>query len=88
MIRESLFPPGTPVCVKQLVRRRGGSIETEIVGVVEAWEERPTGSWYAHGKNDKLWLHRLRLRKVDGELTCLVIDENTTIARLERAPTK
>jgi hypothetical protein len=86
MVSESHFPPGTPVRVKQAIRRRGEPTEIEIVGVIEAWEERPTGSWYVHGKNDKLWLHRLRLRKVDGELTCLVIDENTTIARLERAP--
>ena len=82
---QSLFPPGTPVCVRQTVRRRDRSYEAEVVGVVEAWEELPTGSWYAHGRKDKLWLKRLKLRKADGEVTLLVIDDRTEIARLEAA---
>lgn len=82
-VAASTFPPGTPVCVRQVVERRVRSITSEVVGVVEAWEELPTGSWFAHGKNDKLWLMRLKLRKLDGELTLLVIDDRTEIARLE-----
>ena len=82
-VAESLFPTGTPVCVRQTIVRRDQSFESEVVGVVEAWEELPTGSWYAHGKKDKLWLTRLKLRKLDGELTLLVIDDHTEIARLE-----
>lgn len=82
---ESLFPPGTPVCVRQTVRRRDQSYQAEVIGIVEAWEDLPTGSWYAHGRNDKLWLKRLRLRKADGEFTLLVIDDSTEIARLEAA---
>jgi hypothetical protein len=84
---ERLFPPGTPVCVTQHVRRRAamGPFEAEVVGVVEAWQDRPTGSWHAHGKHDKLWLRRLKLRKADGEITLLVIDDATRIARLEAA---
>ncbi len=87
---QSRFPPGTPVCVKQRVHRRARSYESEVVGVVEAWEELPTGSWHAHGREDrqtaggrKLWLTRLKLRKVDGEVTLLVIDDGTEIAKLE-----
>lgn len=76
------FPPGTPVCVRQVVSRRGQDMDTEVVGVVASWEDRPTGSWHAHGKNDKLWLTRLKLRKADGEVTLLVVDDRTTIARL------
>jgi len=65
---EEQFPKGTPVRVIQTTRRREASYEAESVGVVEAWEDRPTGSWYAHGKNDKLWLRRLKLTKADGEV--------------------
>lgn len=83
---ESLLPPGTPVVVRQSVDRRGAPIDSEVIGVVEAWEEQPTGSWYARGRHDKLWLKRLRLRKLDGEITVLVIDDSTTIARLAAAP--
>ena len=82
---EEMFPQGTPVRVVQITRRRDDSYRAESVGVVEAWENRSTGSWYAHGKNDKLWLKRLKLRKADGELTLLVIDDATSIAKLEPA---
>ena len=79
------FPPGTPVCVGQSMRRRGVDLDCEVIGVVEEWDDLPTGSWFAAGKDDKLWLRRLKLRKLDGELTLLVVDERTRIARLERA---
>ncbi len=78
------------MCVKQTVHRRACSYESEVVGVVEAWEELPTGSWHVHGKKDrqttggrKLWHTRLKLRQVDGEVTVLVIDDGTEIAKLE-----
>lgn len=83
-----LFPPGTPVVVTQTVTTldsRREPAHTQVVGVVEEWENLPTGSWYAHRKNDRLWLRRLKLRKVDGELTLLVVDPLTAIARLEAA---
>jgi len=84
-VAAQLFPAGTPVCVHQRVDRRGGPLEVETVGVVDGWEERPTGSWFAHGRDDKLWLTRVTLRKADGERVELVIDDLSTIARLEPA---
>ncbi len=83
---ESLLPPGTPVSVRQKSRRREGALVSEVVGVVEEWEDRPTGSWFAHGKNGKLWLKRLKLRKVDGELSLITIDDATELAKLQAAP--
>ncbi|MBI4716799.1 MAG: hypothetical protein HY763_03265 [Planctomycetes bacterium] len=80
---DSIFPPGTPVRVQQTIHRMGKPLLVECVGVVEAWEALPTGSWYAHGRNDRLWLNRLRLRKADGERTLLVVDDATSIARIE-----
>ena len=80
---ESHFPTGTRVRVEQVIDYRSDPVTSETTGVVEAWEELPTGSWHAHGKNSKLWLTRLKLRKKDGELTLLVIDDRTTITRLE-----
>jgi hypothetical protein len=46
----------------------------------------PTGSWYAHGKDDKLWLNRIRLRKDDGEITTIVVDQHTRFEVLAGAP--
>jgi hypothetical protein len=82
---EALFPPGTPVVVRQTVERRGRSYQIEVVGVIVEWSELPTGSWYAHGRKDKLWLRRLMLRKIDGEQTLLVVDGHSAIAKLEAA---
>ena len=92
---DAQFPKGTPVCIRQSVRRRqgraapGDDFTCEVVGVVESWEKQPTGSWHAHGQTPvgaegpKLWLDRLMLRKLDGELTLIVIDDATEIAKLE-----
>ena len=79
---DKQFPPGTPVCVMQSIDHRTAPIQIEVVGVVESWQSAPTGSWHAHGKDHKLWLTRLALRKPDGEQVDLVIDKSTTVARL------
>ena len=84
-VYEAAFPSGTPVCVRETTIRRDKSIETRVIGVVEAWEDMPTGSWFARGEDDRLWLKRLRLRKADGETTVLVVDDGTAIAKLEGA---
>jgi len=84
---EDQFPPGTPVCITSLTHRRDRSIEARVVGVIESWDRLATGSWFAREKDDRLWLDRVRLRKVDGEITLLVIDDATSIARLEPTPT-
>ena len=80
---ESRFPVGTPVRVKQTIEHRDRPVQIEVVGIVQGWEDMPTGSWFAHGKDDRLWLRRLRLRKHDGEETLLIIDDSTVIARIE-----
>lgn len=80
---ETTFPSGTAVRIVQVIEGRGLTYETEVVGVVEEWESQPTGSWHVHGKDGRLWLKRLKLRKADGEVTLLVIDDHTSIAKIE-----
>lgn len=65
--------------VTQTIARRAGDWHAPVTGTVVAHQDQPTGSWYAHGKNDKLWLNRLILRRADGEVTSLVIDPRTRI---------
>ena len=74
-----VLPKGTPVRVVQGIHQSDASYEAETVGVIEAWDEEPTGAWFAHGRNGKLWLKRLKLRKADGELSVLTIDDQTEI---------
>jgi len=84
-VYEAAFPSGTPVRVYETTIRRDESIEIQVIGVVVAWEDMPTGSWFARGKNDRLWLKRLRLRKADGEVSLLVVDDRTLITKLVAA---
>jgi hypothetical protein len=71
--------PGTRVRVVQQVAARHYALPAEVRGTVVRFEQRPTGSWYAHSKNDKLWLDRLVLRKDDGELMTLNLDEFSVV---------
>ena len=65
------------------MRRRTHTTEARVTGVVESWEEKPTASSYIHSPGGKLLLERLTLRKPDGELSVLIVDDSTSIARIE-----
>ena len=84
-MRGTRLPKGTPVLVVQRIHQNHPSWEARTAGVIDSWEEEPTGAWHAHGRNGKLWISRLRLRKGDGELTTLTIDEQTRIYPLVAA---
>ncbi len=83
-IRNSL-QPGARVRVTQQIAARDYAWSNETTGAVVSYEQKPTGSWYAHGKDDKLWLDRLTVRKLDGELTTLNLDE---FSKIEILPAK
>ena len=76
-------PPkvGDRVTVTQQIQNKGWT--TSVTGTVEAVEQRKTGSWFAHGKDDKLWLDRLVLKKDDGEIVVCNLD---AYSRVEPAP--
>ena len=54
--------------------------------MVLKYEQKQTGSWYAHSRGDKLWLDRLVIRKDDGEIFTFNLDEYTHIDVLADAP--
>jgi hypothetical protein len=70
---------GARVRVTQQIAARHYALPTETVGTVVSYEQKKTGSWYAHSKGDKLWLDRLTLRKADGEIITLNLDEFTKL---------
>lgn len=78
--------PGQRVRVEQSIQTREGSWTTAVEGEVVALAAKATGSWFAHGKNDKLWLRRMRLKRDDGEFVELVLDPATQIEVLKDAP--
>ncbi len=82
-IRKQLVP-GAKVNVIQQIPARDRTWTQEVRGTVLAYEQRPTGSWFAHSKGDKLWLDRLLIRKEDGELLTLNLDDYSRV-EVERA---
>jgi hypothetical protein len=72
-IRQKIVP-GVRVKVTQQIAARNYAWASETVGIVIDFGQQQTGSWYAHSKDDKLWLDRLTLRLDDGEITTLNLD--------------
>lgn len=77
-IRKQLVP-GAKVKVTQQIAARNYTWTKDVVGEVISYEQKQTGSWYAHSKDDKLWLDRLVIKKNDGEITTLNLDDYTHI---------
>ena len=84
------FQFGTPVVVRGK-SRTGRKIFTtsQVAGTVIDWRHETTGASYSQNgdpntlsADGKLLVLRLLLRKVDGEVSDLVIDDLTTIAQL------
>ncbi len=91
-MRIEQLVPGTRVRVRQSIERREGPWIAEVEGEVIEIQDRPTGSWYARGKRDRFghadryWLKRLKLRKEDGEITLLALDEGSEVIVLDGKP--
>jgi hypothetical protein len=77
-LRQKLVP-GARVKITQQIPARAYAWSADVRGTVVDFEQKPTGSWYAHSKNDKLWLDRLVLRKDDGEMSTLILDDYSRI---------
>ena len=71
--------PGRRVRVTQQLPQTHTVWTTTIEGVVCRYRQATTGSWFAHAKDDKLWLDRLELKKDDGELVTLNLDRYSVI---------
>jgi hypothetical protein len=73
-LRKQLVP-GAKVKVTQQIAARHYALPTLVSGTVVEYGQKETGSWFAHSKDDRLWLDRLVLRKPDGEITTLNLDD-------------
>lgn len=74
-ISSPSFQPGQRVRITQQIPRQARIGTASVEGVVEAFEQQKTGSWYAHSEDKKLWLDRLRIRKDDGEIVYCNLDQ-------------
>ena len=84
-LRTQLLP-GAKVKITQQIAARDYAWTSDVIGTVLSFEQKQTGSWYAHSKNEKLWLDRLLVRKDDGELTTLNLDDYSHVQVLSPAP--
>ena len=79
---KSRFATGTSVRVIQHVRIGHRRWTTELTGIVEAEGFRPVGGMEMGGKAMYSRQETLRLRKSDGEITLVALDENTEVKPL------
>jgi hypothetical protein len=85
-IRQQLVPGARVTVLQQFAHRDPAKAWTNrVTGTVLEYMQKPTGSWFAHSKNDKLWLDRLKIRRDDGELMTLNLDEYSHIEKVEPA---
>ena len=87
-LETSLCQPGRRVRVTQQMPHRDLVWSSAVEGVVTRYRQAKTGSWFAHAKDEKLWLDRLELRLDDGEVTILNLDQYTVIEPIDAATTQ
>jgi hypothetical protein len=75
--------PGQRVKVTQQIAARNYTWVSETIGTVVDFCQKPTGSWFAHSRNDRLWLDRLVIRMDDGEITTLSLDGHSVVEVLK-----
>ena len=70
---------GQRVKVTQQIVFGRHTMTTTIEGVIKRFGRQKTGSWFAHAKDDKLWLDRLELERADGEIIVCNLDDYSAI---------
>ena len=78
------YPPGTRLRVVQAVKVGHRSWRTQVSGVVEDEGLRPVGGMEMGGKAVYCHQPTLRLRKDDGEITVVAVDENTVVEEVSQ----
>lgn len=76
---ELNIKPGMRVRVTQQIAFAQSAVTTTVEGVVLRFGQQKTGSWFAHSKDDKLWLDRIELKKDDGEIVVCNLDQHSLV---------
>lgn len=78
--------PGATVRITQQFPRMSGTMVSTVEGVVTRVGQEKSGSWFAHTRDNKVWIDRVELRKKDGELVVLNLDRYSAVEVLKEAP--
>jgi hypothetical protein len=79
------YQVGQRVRVTQQTPRLKGTLTISVEGVIQRFGQQKTGSWFAHSKDDKLWLDRLEIRRDDGEQVVLNLDQYSVVELVDGA---
>jgi hypothetical protein len=79
------FAPGARLRVTQFVRVGGERWLTRVEGVVEGEGYRPVGGMEMGGKASYCFQPTLRLRRDDGEVVVVALDDDSTVEELSPA---
>ena len=82
---EPRYAPGTRLRVTQRVRVGHRQWDTQVEGVVEKEGLRPVGGMEMGGKASYCLQPTLRLRRDDGEVTVVALDDDTRVVDLSAA---
>lgn len=75
--------PGQRVRITQQLPFGQQTRTTSVEGVIVRMGQQKTGSWFAHAKDDKLWIDRIELQKDDGERVVCNLDQYSAIETLD-----
>ena len=85
-----LQPPeyriGQRVRITQQIPRAQDTFTITIEGVIRRFGQQKTGSWFAHSKDNKVWLDRLEIVRDDGEIVFCNLDQYSVVELLTEAP--
>jgi hypothetical protein len=73
------YAPGTHLRITQRVRVGHREWTTQVAGVVEAESLRPVGGMEMGGKASYCQQPTIRLRRDDGEITVVALDDDTHV---------
>ena len=82
-ILATLPAPGARVRVTQQLPPRDQAWANTVEGVITRYQQAKTGSWFAHARDDQLWLDRLELELDDGEVVVLNLDRYSVIEEIQ-----
>jgi hypothetical protein len=77
--------PGVKIRVTQRIDVRTGFWTCDVEGEILSCGPERSESWFARNHTGVVWLNRIRLRKPDGEITTINIDQNTQVTVLPPA---
>lgn len=80
-----IYEPGTRIRITQQMPFGTDGLSTTIEGIVVRYGQQKTGSWFAHGRDDKLWLDRIEIRTASGEQVICNLDRYSRIEVLDPA---